>query len=69
MRRIANWANLSPQEQAVTLRRIGKRNQERVQELQKAQQKEEQSSSTSPENEKQVSENESGSKDGDGDGK
>merc|ERR1712146_355375 len=40
MRRIANWANLSPQEQAATLRRIGKRNQERVRELQEQQEKE-----------------------------
>jgi len=40
MRRIANWANLSPQEQAATLRRIGKRNQERVKELQERQEKE-----------------------------
>merc|ERR1712146_290921 len=40
MRRIANWANLSPQEQAATLRRIGKRNQERVKELQEQQEKE-----------------------------
>jgi hypothetical protein len=29
MRRIANWENLSPQEQAVTWRRISKRNEER----------------------------------------
>lgn len=28
--RISNWKNMTPQEQAVTLKRIGQRNQERL---------------------------------------